>query len=91
MIAERHASPWLQVVGIKLIPDGTIDACTATMSRPCADAQNADATWPADQLFPVFAAADAAGLQIAMHTSDYAASTMPLDALEAAFEANADV
>ncbi|PPG35497.1 amidohydrolase [Pseudoclavibacter sp. RFBG4] len=90
-LSARHASPWLRVVGIKLILDGTIDACTAAMSTPYADGSNADAIWPADRLFPVVAAADAAGLQIAMHAIGDAASSMALDALEHAFEANGDI
>lgn len=89
-LAASYTSPWLRVVGIKLILDGTIDACTAAMSLPYADGSNAEPIWPAAQLFPVVAAADAAGLQIAMHAIGDAASGMALDALEAAFEANGD-
>ncbi|WP_371029654.1 amidohydrolase [Pseudoclavibacter sp. JSM 162008] len=87
-LAEQHTSPWLRVVGIKLILDGTIDACTAAMSQPYSDGSNADAIWPVERLFPVVAASDAAGLQVAMHAIGDAASTMALDALEHAFEAN---
>lgn len=90
-LTAQHASTWLRVVGIKLILDGTIDACTAAMSKPYADGSNADAIWPAERLFPVVAAADAAGLQIAMHAIGDAASSMALDALEHAFETNGDL
>ncbi|PPG27568.1 amidohydrolase [Pseudoclavibacter sp. RFBB5] len=90
-LATKYASPWLRVVGIKLILDGTIDACTAAMSQPYSDGSNADAIWPVERLLPVVAAADAAGLQIAMHAIGDAASTMALDALEHAFVANGDI
>jgi len=83
-------NPGVRVVGIKLIVDGTIDACTAAMGHPYADGSNADPIWPAERLFPVVAAADAAGLQIAMHAIGDAASTLGLDAIENAIMVNGD-
>ena len=80
----------VRVLGIKLLVDGTIDACTAAMGHPYADGSNADPIWPAERLFPVVAAADAAGLQIAMHAIGDAASTLALDAIEDAIAMNGD-
>lgn len=90
--AARHAAdpgtPWLRVVGIKLIIDGVIDACTAALREPFADGSNADPIWPLERLAPVVAAADAAGLQIALHAIGDHASGIALDAIEAAHESN---
>ncbi|SIR99985.1 amidohydrolase [Microbacterium sp. RURRCA19A] len=90
-LARRPASPWLRVIGIKLILDGTIDACTAAMGAPYADGSNAEPIWPLRDLAPVVAAADAAGLQIAMHAIGDAASDAALTAIERAIAANGDI
>ncbi|TDN91651.1 amidohydrolase [Microbacterium sp. BK668] len=87
-LAADRSSPWLRVVGIKLILDGTIDACTAALRHPYADGSNAAPIWPPAQLNPVVAAADAAGLQVAQHAIGDYASEIALDALEHAAAAN---
>ncbi|WP_449408543.1 amidohydrolase [Microbacterium maritypicum] len=92
--AAQHAAQetaGVRVVGIKLVLDGTIDACTAAMRDPYANGTNAGPIWPANRLFPVVAAADAAGLQVAMHAIGDAASTLALDALENAIAVNGDL
>jgi predicted amidohydrolase YtcJ len=89
-LAAEPATPWLRVVGIKLILDGVIDACTAAMRQPYANGSNADPIWPLERLAPVVAAADAAGLQIAQHAIGDYASQLALDALEQAVAANGD-
>ncbi|UAJ79846.1 amidohydrolase [Leifsonia sp. ZF2019] len=89
-LAADPATPWLRVVGIKLILDGVIDACTAAMRHPYADGSNADPIWPLERLAPVVRAADAAGLQIAQHAIGDYASQIALDALEQAVAANGD-
>ncbi|MDN3311123.1 amidohydrolase [Microbacterium oryzae] len=89
-LAAEVASPWLRVIGIKLVLDGTIDACTAAMGHPYADGSNAEPIWPADRLATVVAAADASGLQIAMHAIGDRASTMALDAIEHAISVNGE-
>lgn len=89
-LAANASSPWLRVVGIKLILDGVIDACTAAMRRPYADGTNAEPIWPLAQLKPIVAAADAAGLQIAQHAIGDYASDIALDALEHAAAVNGD-
>lgn len=81
----------VSVIGIKLVLDGTIDACTAAMRAPYADGTNAAPIWPAERLLPVVAAADAAGLQVAMHAIGDEASTLALDAIEHAIAVNGDL
>ncbi|WP_434316472.1 amidohydrolase [Leifsonia sp. P73] len=90
-LAAEPSTPWLRVVGIKLILDGVIDACTAAMRQPYADGSNADPIWPLERLAPVVAAADAAGLQIAQHAIGDYASQLALDALEQAVAVNGDL
>ncbi|MFE5672906.1 amidohydrolase [Agromyces sp. NPDC056523] len=89
-LARDVDSTWLRIAGVKLVLDGVIDACTAAMRHPYADGSNADPIWPLDALKPVVAAADAAGLQVAMHAIGDAASGIALDALEHAIAVNGD-
>ncbi len=89
-LAREASSPWFRVVGIKLILDGVIDACTAAMRHPYADGTNAAPIWPVAQLNPVVAAADAAGLQVAQHAIGDYASEIALDAIENAIVVNGD-
>ncbi|MEV8268595.1 amidohydrolase [Microbacterium sp. NPDC076911] len=89
LAAEVH-SPWLHVVGIKLVLDGVIDACTAAMTHPYANGSNAELIWPYDALAPVVAAADACKLQIALHAIGDRASTVALDAIEHAIRVNGE-
>lgn len=88
--ASPSAVPWLRVVGIKLVLDGVIDACTAAMRDPYVGGGNADPIWPLEQLEPVVAAADAAGLQIAQHAIGDYASEIALDAIEHAIAVNGE-
>lgn len=88
--ATADERPWLRVAGIKLVLDGVIDACTAAMRHPYADGSNAEPIWPLDALKPVVAAADAAGLQIAMHAIGDLASDTALDAVEHAVAVNGE-
>ena len=89
-LAERPSSPWLRVVGIKLVLDGVIDACTAAMRHPYSDGTNADPIWPLAQLAPLVVAADARGLQIAMHAIGDLASDIALEAVEQAIATNGE-
>lgn len=85
---SKHSAGRLRVVGVKLILDGVIDACTAALGLPYADGSNAQPIWSAADLVEVVTAADRAGLQIALHAiGDYAAD-IALDALESAAKAN---
>ena len=89
-LAETVRSPWLRIVGIKLVIDGVIDACTAAMRHPYSNGSNAQPIWSLADITPVVAAADAAGLQVALHAIGDLASDIALDALENAAEANGD-
>ncbi|MFF2370729.1 amidohydrolase [Agromyces sp. NPDC058110] len=89
--AAAPEAPWLRIVGIKLVLDGVIDACTAAMRHPYANGSNAEPIWPLDALKPVVAAADAAGLQVAQHAIGDYASEIALDAIEHAHAVNGDL
>ncbi|WP_307794485.1 amidohydrolase [Arthrobacter cavernae] len=89
-LSREVNSPWLRIAGIKIIVDGVIDSCTAAMKEPYADGSNAGLIWELEDLTPVVAAADAAGLQIAMHAIGDAASDAALDALEHACLVNGE-
>ena len=80
-IAASDAADWFRVAGVKFIMDGVIDACTATMRAPYANGSNAEPIWTADRILPVAAAADRAGLQIAMHAIGDRTSEIALDAV----------
>lgn len=87
-LSREVNTPWLRVVGIKIIADGVIDGCTAAMKEPYSDGSNADLIWAPEYLNPVVAAADAAGLQIAIHAIGDLASEVALDAFEHANAVN---
>lgn len=87
-LARTVQSPWLRIVGIKLVVDGVIDACTAAMRHPYADGSNAEPIWSPADITPVVVAADAAGLQVALHAIGDLASDIALDALERAADVN---
>lgn len=87
-LAVEHSSPFLRVVGIKVIIDGTIDGCTAVLGAPYADGTNAAPIWSLEELTPVVAAADAAGLKVAMHAIGDEAVRIAIDAVEHAVAQN---
>ncbi|MCU1396607.1 MAG: putative hydrolase [Ilumatobacteraceae bacterium] len=80
-LAEQP-SPRLRVIGIKIIVDGTIDGCTAALINPYANGTNDPGIWDLDALQPVVTAADAAGLQIALHAIGDQAVRNAIDAFE---------
>lgn len=87
-LAQQEATPFLRVTGIKVMVDGTVDGCTATLGRPYADGSNADPIWSLEALSPVVAAADAADLQVAMHAIGDEAIRVAIGAIEHAVAAN---
>lgn len=87
-LAEAGTGEWLQLCGIKIIIDGVIDSCTAAMKEPYADGSSAEPIWDRESLYPVVVAADAAGLQVALHAIGDEASDIALDALEEAVRVN---
>lgn len=77
-------SPDFRIAGVKLICDGIIDACTATLLEPYASTNsNIAPIWPEAQLRRVVAHANAAGLQCALHAIGDATVRMAINALEA--------
>lgn len=86
--ARRLDGDRLRITGIKVMADGVIDSCTASMARPYADGSNAAPIWDREALTPVVVAADAAGLQVAIHAIGDEASAIALDALEEAIRVN---
>ena len=73
---------------MKIVSDGVIDACTAAMLWPYANGTHPPAIWEPDALRPAVVAADAAGLQIAIHAIGDAAIRNALDAFEEAARVN---
>ena len=73
---------------VKFILDGVIDACTAAMRAPYADGSNAEPIWSFATAAPVAVAADAAGLQLAMHAIGDRASEIALDLVEECVRVN---
>lgn len=87
-LAAGHTSEWLRVVGIKVMIDGTVDGCTAAVGHPYSDGSDPDPVWSLDELAPVVAAADAAGLQVAMHAIGDEAVRIAISAVEHAIAVN---
>ncbi|OAA46684.1 amidohydrolase family protein [Beauveria brongniartii RCEF 3172] len=71
------------ITGIKIICDGVVDACTAALQQPYShNNQTVAPMWTPEALASVLQRADAAGLQIAMHTIGDAAIKLAIDGLE---------
>lgn len=79
---NTSTSPYLRVVGVKIISDGVVDSCTAALSDPYWNGVQAVPIWDSEQLKVVASRADEAGLQIVIHASGDAAVTQAVDALE---------
>lgn len=75
-------SPDLRIVGVKVICDGIIDACTAYLSKPYAELGSPPPIWSPKYLIPVVQEADAGGLQIALHAIGDEAIRMAVTAIE---------
>lgn len=87
--SERgDTDPLLRIAGIKVWIDGVIDSGTAAMSAPFADGAHPDPLWSRALLEPIVIAADAAGLQVAMHAIGDAAVDLALDMIESARRTN---
>ena len=87
-LAEIQRSAWLRIAGVKVVSDGVIDACTAAMLAPYANGSLPPPIWDMDALRPAVRAADAAGLQVAIHAIGDAAVRTALDAYEDAAREN---
>lgn len=87
-LMRLHTSDRLRVTGIKFIVDGVIDGCTAHVQQPYTNGAMPEPIWDYEALAPVVAAADAAGLQVALHAIGDAAVRAALDAVENAYREN---
>jgi predicted amidohydrolase YtcJ len=87
-LSRTHSSDLLRVAGIKFIVDGVIDGCTAHVTEPYTNGALPDPIWDYEALAPVVAAADKAGLQVALHAIGDAAVHAALDAVENAYREN---
>ncbi len=87
-LAREYRGDLLRVGGVKIIADGSIDACTAALSQPYVNGSSADPIWDPEALEPVVEAADAAGLQIAVHAVGDQAIRNTVDAMERAMRIN---
>lgn len=87
-IAAAYGDRWLRIAGVKFILDGVIDACTAAMRAPYANGEMPGAIWEREFAIPMAIAADAAGLQLALHAIGDEASTIALDMVQACIHAN---
>jgi hypothetical protein len=86
---NAQTSPNLRIVGIKVVCDGIVDACTAFLGEPYNQSLESDKpspspppVWTPEDLDPVIQAASEAGMQIALHAIGDAAIKMAVDALE---------
>jgi predicted amidohydrolase YtcJ len=79
---NAESSPNLRIVGIKVMCDGVIDACTAALCEPYSNGVSSDPIWSAEMLDPVVKKADKAGLQCAIHAIGDQAIKIAINALE---------
>ncbi len=87
-LSRLHASDSFRMTGIKFIVDGVIDGCTAHVAEPYTTGAMPDPIWSYEALAPVVAAADAAGIQVALHAIGDAAVKAALDSIENAYRVN---
>lgn len=81
---SAETSPDLKIVGVKIVSDGIVDACTAVLSEPYThNGASAELIWPREMLHPAVARASQAGLQVAIHAIGDRAITNAVDVLEA--------
>lgn len=79
---NSHSTPDCRVVGIKVICDGIIDACTASLTEPYSTGTTPDPIWSEEFLNPMVSKAHAAGLQVALHAIGDRTIRMAIDVLE---------
>ena len=79
---NADTTPDCRIVGVKVICDGIIDACTASLTEPYSTGENPDSIWSEAVLHPLVARAHAAGLQVALHAIGDRTIGMAIDVLE---------
>jgi predicted amidohydrolase YtcJ len=87
---NEKMSPDLRILGIKIICDGVIDACTAALAQPYTShpSSSLDPIWTPEMLGPVVKKACEAGLQCALHAIGDAAVHNAINVLEKHGKAN---
>lgn len=82
---SAETSPDLKVVGIKIVSDGIVDACTAALSEPYTHTGSAtEPVWTKEMLLPPVRRANDAGLQVAIHAIGDLAIRNAVDVIEEA-------
>ncbi|KAK0390512.1 hypothetical protein NLU13_0016 [Sarocladium strictum] len=84
-LAKTHNSETsrdCRIVGVKVICDGIIDACTASLKEPYSTGEATDPIWKEEVLDAAVARAHAAGLQVALHAIGDRTVKMVIDVLE---------
>ncbi|KAK2765191.1 hypothetical protein FQN54_008890 [Arachnomyces sp. PD_36] len=80
---NEETSPDCRVTGIKVICDGVVDACTASLLEPySSNGDSPDPLWDPKILEAVVRRADSAGLQCALHAIGDKAVKLAIDTLE---------
>lgn len=80
---NSDTDPDLRVVGIKIICDGVIDACTAALAKPYTNNGHFEGPiWTPEMLDPVVEKAASAGLQCALHAIGDQAVSNAVNVLE---------
>lgn len=81
---SAETSPDCKVVGIKIVSDGIVDACTAALSEPYTHTgTTTDPVWTRAMLRPTLQRANDAGLQVAIHAIGDLAIHNAIDTIEA--------
>lgn len=81
---SAETSPSLKIVGIKIVCDGIVDACTAALSEPYTHTNSTtEPVWTKPMLLPVVRKADQAGLQVALHAIGDLTVRNAIDTIEA--------
>ncbi|CAO1613626.1 unnamed protein product [Sympodiomycopsis kandeliae] len=89
VLQDQKYEPWIRIAGIKIITDGVIDTCTASIWEPYANGKNSvEPIWPLEFLKPVVRMADELDLQCAVHAIGDKAVDSALDAIEYAVDTN---
>ncbi|KAK0632657.1 amidohydrolase 3 [Immersiella caudata] len=82
-VYNADTTPDCRIVGVKVICDGIIDACTAGLTEPYAHNDHLEVPlWTEEQLEPVVRRANEAGLQVALHAIGDATIKVVIDVLE---------
>ncbi|TQN65398.1 putative amidohydrolase YtcJ, partial [Colletotrichum shisoi] len=78
-----ETDPDCRLVGIKLVCDGIIDGCTASLKEPYShNGDNCDPAWSPEHMGPVVEAATRMGLQVALHAIGDRTVADAIDVLE---------